>query len=84
MIKAVVKVGCADSLSIGLELGLSYDQIKADTAYLPSHFDRVQAIIQEKIKEIGKEATAQKLLEVCKTLPNPIHGKVMDELKGMA
>ena len=81
VIKAVLKHGCADPLSIGLELGFSNAQIIAATA---SHFtgaSKLQAIIQLKMSEIGKAATAKKLLEVSRILPNPIYGRVMDELE---
>ena len=84
VIKAVTKAGCADALSIGLELGLSFAQIQADTATLPNEVAKLQTIIQIKIRDIGKAATARKLLEVCKTLPRSIHGEVMDQLKRMA
>ena len=79
-----MKVGCADSLPIGLGLGLDYSQIMADTACIPKQAAKLQAIIELKILDIGKAATAQMLLEVCKILPTPIFGQVMDVLEGVA
>ena len=76
-----MKVGCDAWYSIGSELGFNRAQINVATASLPNHPDRLLAIIQEKAMDIGKSATVEKLLEVCKILPTPIHGQVMDELK---
>ena len=76
-----MKLGCDAWLSVGLELGFYLPEITAATASPPSPYDKLRAIIELKIMKIGREATAQKLLEVCKVLPTPIHEKVMDELK---
>ena len=79
-----MREGCADSLSIGLELGFSFARIKAETAWIPDQAAKLRTIIELKILDIGKADTAQKLLEVCKILPTPIHGRVMDVLEGIA
>ena len=81
MIRAVAETGKVDWLSIGLELGYSIAEITDATTDLSSYYHKLMAIIQRKIKEIGKEETAQTLLEICKVLPTPIYGEVMDELK---
>ena len=81
MIKAVVKLGCDAWLSIGLELGYKLPEITAATAGVPKHNGKLRAIIELQKMEIGEEATTRKLLEVCKKLPDPIYGLVIEELE---
>ena len=81
VIKAVLRHGCADPFSIGLALGFSNAQCITATASQSTDTSKLQAIIQLKMSEIGKAATAELLLEVSKVLPNPIYGRLMDELE---
>ena len=76
-----MEMGKGNWLSIGFELGYTKAEIEAATTNLSSHYDKLMAIIQRKTMEIGKKSTAQMLLKICKILPNPIYGQVMDELK---
>ena len=80
---AVVKFGCDVWLSIGLQLGMNHPQIMAATSTFVSHYDKLQALIHISFGKNTKAALAQKLLQVCKILPKPIHRQVMAELQGL-
>jgi hypothetical protein len=78
--KAVVKVAPDRWLAIGLEMGYSSGELDAFTATIPNQSDKLLKIIYQKADDIGRERTAQLMLEVCKRVPNPVHVAVMKEI----
>ena len=81
VIKAVVKVAAAQWRSIGLEMDYSNGQLNSLTEGAPNHSSKLEMIVRQKAAAIGKAPAAQLLLEVCKRLPWPVYGAVMDDLK---
>jgi hypothetical protein len=66
--------------SVGYEMGYNNGQIVSMTEGSPNHSSKLEVIIRRKASDIGKERTAQKLLEICKRLPYPAYGEVMEKL----
>ena len=83
VVKAVVKVASDQWRSIGFEMGYTNGQLNSVSEGAPNHSSKLQMIARQKAAAIGKARAAQLLLEVCKRLPDPVYGGVMDELEGM-
>ena len=81
VIKAVVKVAAAQWRSIGLEMDYSNGQLNSLAEGAPNHSSKLEMIIHKKADAIGKARAAQLLLDICKRLPWPVYGAVMDDLK---
>jgi hypothetical protein len=76
--QAVLKYGVEQWFSIGLEMGFTSAQIKAWTHDIPSHFSKLQALIEQKVRKRGVTETEKSLLDACRNIPQSIIGAVLD------
>ena len=79
--RSVQSHGSDQWYDIGLEMGFTDSYLRTITDSIPTYPGKVRAIFEAKAKEIGRENAAISLLQVCKTIPNPIDGIVEEELK---
>ena len=67
--------------SIAVELGFSDGEIEAKTSVLPSAKGKLQKMVRIKADAVGRQETAQLLLEACEKIPNPVIGAVRERLQ---
>ena len=79
--RAVLKYGVAQWFSIGVEMRFTGSQIEACSSDKPSHGSKLQAIIDQKVRECGIKETEKSLLTACERIPQPIIGSVLDYIK---
>ena len=67
--------------SVGLEMGFTGPQIKACTFDIPSPFSKLQALIEQRVRECGVKETETCLLAACEGIPQSIIGSVLEYLE---
>jgi hypothetical protein len=80
VIRAVLRHGRDQWLSVGVEMGYSMAEVESVSHDKPSHGDKLLSIILRKIEDLGEKGTVALLLKACRSIPSPIYGAVMDQL----
>ena len=79
--QAVLSHGVSQWFDIGLQLGLSQDQIVVCTYDKPELSSKLQALIQTKVTKDAVRKTEECLLMACTRIPRPIFGSVKEKLQ---
>jgi hypothetical protein len=79
--QAVLKYGVSQWCEIGLEVGLTSDQINNCTSDKPSHASKLEAIIQLILREKSVNKAERSLLTACENIPQPVIGSVLDYIQ---
>jgi hypothetical protein len=77
---AVIKHGCHQWYSLCVEMGFPGDTVMATTTGIGSHADKIRALFDKKINDVGEGDAKKALLQACSCIPNPIIGGVMESL----
>ena len=78
--QAVVSHGCNRWYSLCLQMGSSSFEVDSITSGIPNRADKIRAVFNKKIDDIGERAATEALLQACRRIPHPIIGGVMDSL----
>ena len=76
-----MKYGCDQYFNIGLELKMTYPQIKDIVCDVPNGQQKLRLVIETRRQEVGNEAVTYELLNACETISTPIIGAVLEELR---
>lgn len=64
-------------------MGFTSDQLDAYNGKLVSSTDKLQAVFDDAVKQVGQDIAADKLLEACRSIECPTIGAVVDMLQDM-
>ena len=82
VLRAIQRVGSTRWYALGRDCGQTNDQLREFT-FLVNDCDKVQALFDVMAQKVGGKRAADKLLDACQTMQNPIFAEVEEVMDKM-
>ena len=80
VVRAVQHVCSSRWYGIGSACGKTFDQLQRLKSF-PDDSDKVQALFDQLVQQMGRKGAADKLLEACNSMVNPTYAAVREEME---
>ena len=80
VVRAVLAHGCAQWYALGVQLGFTDDEISKHCDNKAVDSNKLLVLLVKKSNIVSLEILEDLILEACRRIPNPIYGRVKDEL----